>query len=49
MGELFGKALVFGARGVESAFRSFGVDAERVAGFFGGGDTGVGGGGELVE
>jgi hypothetical protein len=46
---LFGEALVFGAGGVEVGFRSFGEDAERVAGFFQGGDAGTGGCGELIE
>jgi hypothetical protein len=48
LGELFGKALVFGACGVEVAFCPLGTDAQRVAGFFQGGNAGAGGGGELV-
>jgi hypothetical protein len=34
LGELFGKALVLSAGRVKVAFRSFGADAQRVAGFF---------------
>jgi hypothetical protein len=49
LGELFGKPLVFRAGGVKVAFRSFGADAQCVAGLFQGGDAGVGGRGELVE
>ena len=49
LGELFGQVPGFGAGGVEVAFCSLGADAKGVAGLFQGGDTGVGGGGELVQ
>jgi hypothetical protein len=49
LGELFGEAVVFGAGGVEVGFCPLGADAQGVAGFFQGGDAGVGGVGELVE
>jgi hypothetical protein len=40
----------FSARALsESLFRALGADAQRVAGFFAGGDAGVGGAGEVVE
>jgi hypothetical protein len=47
LGELFGKLLVLGPGGVKVGVRSLGADPQRVAGFFQGGDAGVGGGGEL--
>jgi len=46
---LFGKALVFGARGVKVGFCPFSADTQSVAGLFQRGDAGAGGGGELVE
>jgi len=49
LGELLGKALVFGTCGVEVGLCAFGADAQGIAGLFEGGDAGAGGGGELVE